>query len=338
MAISANALTMAQYAIMSNDVPVAAVTNSLIDNGSILARDIPFVNKQSLIMNGVRWEGNLPTINWSQINAEGVVTSGTPTPYQEQAYISRNLLDVDKFLLMDQNQIIDPREAQLSAYLKAWAYDFNWRFINNAHNAATGTDTNAPVGIRARIDNGTQFGVRAENKIDAGGVVLTASATAATFGAFLEFVDQLLWSVDSPDGTGVVLYANNQMQWRWNRLARQFSGQGGFSTATDQMGRTLTMYRNAVVQDPGLKADQTTRIITSTETAAGLDGSSTMTSIYAVNYANDHFIGWQMQPLLATNIGQLEAGSTFRTLVDWAGGLMNLSTRSLGRLYDLKYS
>jgi hypothetical protein len=63
-----------------------------------------------------------------------------------------------------------------------------------------------------------------------------------------------------------------------------------------------------------------------------------MTSIYAVNYANDHFIGWQMQPLLATNIGQLEAGSTFRTLVDWAGGLMNLSTRSLGRLYDLKYS
>ena len=72
------------------DVAVAAVTNSLIDNGSIMARDIPFVTKQTLIANGVRWEGNLPTVTWSQINAEGVVTSGTPTPYQEQAYITRN--------------------------------------------------------------------------------------------------------------------------------------------------------------------------------------------------------------------------------------------------------
>ena len=335
MAISTNALTMAQYAIMSNQPLVQAVTFSLIDNGSIMARDIPFLDKQTLIANGVRWEGSLPTVNWSQINAEGTSTSGTPTPYQEQAFIIRNVIDVDKFLVMDQNQIADPRSTQLGAYLKAVSYDFNFKFVNNEH--VTG-DANAIVGLRARIDNYATFGVRSENKIDGGGVVLTASATAATFGAFVEFVDQLLWSVDSPDGTGVTLYVNDQMQRRWNRLARQFSGQGGFSTATDQIGRVVQKYRNATVQDPGYKADQSTRVITSTETNTGADGSSTMTSIYAVNYGDGHFGGWQMQPLQANDLGLLEAGSTYRTLVDWAGGLINQSTRSIGRLYDLKYS
>src|SRR6266542_3784680 len=117
MAISANALTMAQYAIMSNQPLVQAVTFSLIDNGSIMARDIPFASKATLIANGVRWEGNLPTVGWSQINAEGLSASGTPTPYQEQAYIIRNVIDVDKFLVMDQHQLADPRATQLSAYL-----------------------------------------------------------------------------------------------------------------------------------------------------------------------------------------------------------------------------
>src|SRR5690349_15474209 len=123
MAISTNALTMAQYAIMSNQPLVQAVTFSLIDNGSIMARDIPLLDKQTLIANGVRREGNLPSVNWDSINEEGASVSGTPTPYQEQAYILRNVIDVDKFLVMDQNQIVDPRAAQTEAYLKAVAYD-----------------------------------------------------------------------------------------------------------------------------------------------------------------------------------------------------------------------
>lgn len=338
MAISTNALTLAQYAIMSNSPVVQAVTSSLIDSGSIMARDIPFASKASLIANGVRWEGNLPTVNWAQINEEGTSASGTPTPYQENAYIIRNVIDVDKFLVEDQNQIVDPRAAQLEAYLKAVAYDFNYKFFDNNH---TTGDVDAIVGIRARIDNGSTFGVRSENKIDAGGTtadMTAASATAATFSAFLEKVDQLLWSVDSPDGAGVVLYVSDQLQRRWDAKARQFSGQGGLSTAVDQLGRGVTMYKNAVLRDPGLKADQSTRIITATETAAGVNGNSTFTSMYAVNYSGMHFSGWQFGPLNAQDLGLLEAGSTYRTLIDWAGGLMNMSTRSLGRLYDIKVS
>ena len=335
MAISTNALTMAQFAIMSNSPLVQAVTFSLINNGSIMARDIPFADKASLIVNGVRWEGNLPTVGWSQINAEGNSTSGTPNPYQEQAYIIRNVIDVDKFLVMDQNQIVDPRAAQLSAYLQAVAYDFNFKFFKNDH--VTG-DANAIVGLRFRIDNGTLFGVRSENKINGGGADITAAATAVTFGGAVEFIDQALWSVGSVDGSGVVLYMDSAVLRRLDRLARQFAGQGGFSQAEDQLGRSVLKYKNAELRDPGVKADQSTHILTTTETAAGADGASTFCSVYAVNYGDGMFGGWQMQPLQATDIGLLEAGSTYRTLVDWAGGLISVSNRAIARVYNLKYS
>lgn len=336
MAISANALTMAQYAIMSNAPLVQAVTNSLIDNGSIMARDIPFTSKATLIANGVRWEGSLPTVGWSQINAEGASASGTPTPYQEQAYIIRNVIDVDKFLVMDQNQIADPRATQLGAYLQAVAYDFNFKFFKNDH--VTG-DANAIVGLRYRIDNGSVYGVRSENKINAGGADITAAATAVTFGAAVEFLDQALWSVGSVDGSGCVIYMDSAVMRRLDRLSRQFAGQGGFSQADDQLGRSVLKYKNAELRDPGVKADQSTHILTTTETATGAaDTGSTYCSLYVVNYGDGKFGGWQMQGLEATDIGLLEAGSTYRTLVDWAGGLINASNRSIARVYNLKYS
>lgn len=336
MAISSSALTLGQYAILSNEPLVQAVTFSLIDNGSVLARDIPFTNKATLVANGVRWEGNLPSVTWANLNEEPTVVNGTPTPYQEQAYIIRNSLETDKLFIQDQNQIVDPRASRLEAYLKAVAYDFNDKVINNT----TVTNSKALVGFRSRIDNAATYGVRSENKINGGGVDLVgASATAATFASFLELVDQALWSADNPDGSGCTIYINDTLMRRWDRLARQFSGSGGFSQATDQLGRTVTMYKGAVIRDIGYKADQSTRIITNTETAAGLDGSSTFTSLYVVNYTSGHMGGWQFGPLAATDLGiDPTQGVTHRTLIDWAGGLLSQSTRSLSRIYNIKIS
>ncbi|MEO6888592.1 MAG: hypothetical protein ABI324_06290, partial [Ktedonobacteraceae bacterium] len=95
------------------------------------------------------------------------------------------------------------RGIQTEAWLKALTYDFNYKFLKNDH--ITG-DANSIVGLKFRIDNGGTFGVRPENKIDAGGVDLSQpNLTQATANKFLELLDQLLWSVDSPTGTNVVL-------------------------------------------------------------------------------------------------------------------------------------
>ena len=111
-------------------------------------------------------------------------------------------------------------------------------------------------------------------------------------------------------------------------------------TTQDQFGRTIDMYKGAIFRDPGYKADQTTRIIPNTEASDGTAGPSTYTSIYAVNYSTDHFYGWQFKDLSAAveDLGKINNGVIYRTYISWAIGLMNASTRSIGRLYGLKMS
>lgn len=334
MSISTNAVTLADYAQMSNNPLVQAVTYSLILYSNVM-QDCPMVDKKMLIANGARFEGNLPTVNWSQLNAEGLTTKGTPTPYQEQVYIVRNYIDVDKFLVEEENAIVDPRAIQSDAFLKALTYDMNYKFFKNDH--LTG-NINAPVGLRYRIDNGGTFGVRPENKIDAGGVNMAqAGMTQATANQFLEYLDNLLWCVDSPDGQGVILYMNEVMKRRFAFALRTLGTSGGFSIVQDQFNRTVEMYKGATIRDPGYQSDQATRIITTTELANGsADTGSTYTSIYAVNFSTDHFHGWEFEPINVQDLGLIYNGAIYRTLIDWAVGFINDSTRSIGRLYDIK--
>lgn len=334
MAIASGTVTLADYALMSNSPLVRAVTYSLILYSNVI-QDVPLQNKKSLIINGARFEGNLPSVNWSQLNAEGVTTRGTPTAYQEQAYIIRNYIDVDKFLVEEENAIVDPRAVQSEAYLKALTYDMNYKFLKNDHVVG---DVNAPVGLRYRIDNGGVFGVRPENKIDGGGVDLSqAGLTQATANKFLELLDQLLWSVDSPSGQGVTLYMNEVMKRRFAFAMRTMGTSGGLEITRDQFDRTIEMYKGAVIRDPGYKSDQATRVITTTELANGsADTGATYTSIYAVNYDTDHFSGWQFNEPNVQDLGLIYNGAIYRTLIDWAIGFNNASTRSIGRLYDIK--
>lgn len=334
MAIAAGTVTLADYAQMSSNPLVRGISYSLIDNGSVI-QDIPLVSKKSFTINGSRFEGNLPTVNWSQLNAEGVSTKGTPTAYQEQVFILRNYIDVDKYIVEEENAITDQRAAQTEAYMKALSYDVNYKFIHNDH--ITG-DINAPVGLQYRIANGGTFGVRPENSIDAGGVDLSHTGlTQLSANTFIEWLDQLLWSVDSPEGTGVTLYMNEVMKRRFAFAVREMGTSGGFEITKDQFNRTVQMYKGAIIRDIGYKADQSTRIITTTETANGLNQTGgTYTSIYAVNFSTDHFFGWQFEPPNVQDLGLIYNGVIYRTLIDWAVGLVNASTRSIARLYDIK--
>lgn len=354
MAVSANAVTLAQYAMMSNDPLVQVITYGLLQN-AIVMQDIPILTKSSLTVNGVRWTGSLPSVNWAQLNTDPTVVSGTPGTYQEQAYVVRNAIDVDRWLLVDQNQIMDPRQAQLGAYLKAFAYDFNHGFVNAG---PTGTawaltsgqtlvDANRPVGIRFRLDNPTTYGVKlnssgtAEAKIDASGATADLSSsgrTATTVNAFLEKLDQLLWAVDAPDGTNVILYANDDFIRKFQAGLR-IMGSSALDITRDNFDRAVLHYKNAIIRDIGYLSDQSSRIITSTETNAGVNGSSTFTSVYAVRADTDHFFAWQMAELMAQDIGLVgNAGTIYRFIVDWACGFLQIHPRAVGRLYDIKVS
>lgn len=335
MTVAAGSVTMGQWASLSNEPLVQAVTWSLVDAGSVMARDIPFSNNETLYVNGVRFEGGLPAIKWAMLNEEGVTVSMAPSSFQEQVFILRNQVDIDEYLVRDRNAIRDVRATQVDGLLRSIAFDFNEKFITNRHDTG---DANAPVGIRNRIANGNIYGVRSENLINANGTDLSSTMTAATAGAFLEQLDQLLFSVDAPDGSPqVVLYCNEVFKRRLNRAVRTMGTTGGFDQTRDMYDRTVDTYKGCQIRDIGRKRDQTTLIITNTELATGLaDTGGTFTSVYAVNYSDGHFGGWQFNNLVAQDLGQLNTGMQFRTYVSWAGGLINYSTRSLARLYNIK--
>lgn len=339
MAVSTGSVTMAQWAALSNEPLIEAVTWSLIEAGSVMARDIPFVNNESMTVSGVRFEGNLPAIKWAMLNEEGVTVSMAPSAFQEQAFIIRNQVDIDEYLVRDKNAIRDVRATQVEGVLRSIAYDFNEKFISNNH--ATG-DANAPVGIKNRIANGSTYGVRSENLIN-GGVDMRAAtliSTPQTANTFLELLDQLLFSVDAPDGSpSVVLYCNEVFKRRLNRAVRGLGTTGGFDQSQDMFGRTVDTYKSCVIRDIGRKRDQSSLIITNTELASGLaDTGGTWTSVYAVNYADGHFGGWQFENLVAKDLGLLNTGMQFRAFITWAGGLVNYNTRSIARLYNIQMS
>src|SRR5262249_2300196 len=112
-----------------------------------------------------------------------------------------------------------------------------------------------------------------------------------------------------------------------------------FDQSRDMYDRTVDTYKGCMIRDIGRKRDQTTLIIRNTELASGLaDTGGTFTSVYAVNYADGHFGGWQFDPLTALDLGKSNTGMHVRRLVKWAGGLINYNTRSLARLFNIKMS
>lgn len=336
----ASSLTLADYALQSNDPLIQKIGYSLIMAGNVL-QDIPLQTYPSFKASGVRFAGdNLATVNWRALNADPAVTKSTPTPFEEQAYTLSNSFDIDSKLLRDQNAIQNPFSVQLGAYLRAVSYDINDKFINNT----LALDPNAPVGLRFRIDNATAWGVETELKIDAGGVTadMSAAMTATTANAFLEVLQQLLDYMGAPDGVGVVIYVNDLLKRRLTRAIRVLGAGSGFALdGVDPFQRKVLTFQNAVIRDIGRKKDQSTRILLNTEASTGVAGSSTFCSLYGVRFGlEDAFRGWQFDGLEQSIIGPflLQNGVQQRLVIDWTVGWFQEHTRAIGRVYDIKIS
>ncbi len=338
MANDANSLTLSDYALLSNSPLVQKITYSMLMNGSVL-QDCPLKPYKSMVANGVRFLGTegAATVAYRAINNGPATTKSVPTPYSEQAYIMSNNFDIDNVLLEDKNSIQDPFAVQLGAYFKFQTYKFNDLFVNNNH--ITG-DANAPVGIRYRLDNPTDYKIPSEMKFAAGGSTIDISAGANGDGV-MEALQQMLDIMGSPDGNGVVLYMNELTRRKVDRAVRKLGAGIGFNTITDAFARRVTTFQNALVRTIGRKADQATQIITSTETTAGVDGASNYSSIYGVRFGEEHFCGWQFRSLEEAITGPYlltATGTQQRITFDWPHGLWQEDVRSVARMYGLKTS
>lgn len=340
------AMTLGEYATQSNDPIIQNVTYSLYHSGNML-QDIPFVTRKTFVMNGSRFvAGNTPGINWVPLNTPGTVTKGKATPYQEQAYLLRNIIQIDNEMYDEVNSIGNPLDIQAKAWMKGFAYDWNTKFINNGHpgvaastgmvTGSTNTDINAPVGLRARLDNPATYQMISEMKISAGGVDITSTGlTVTTAQNFIAKVQTLLDYMDASNGDGVVLYLNDYAKRRFEAAVRIMGAGGGFTMTKDAFDRKISTYSEAKVRDVGRRNDGITRVILPTETSAGADGGTNLTSMYGVNYGIDTFCAWQSRPLKPQDLGVDPTNGVIRNIaMNWMAGLWVPSNRAFGRLYN----
>jgi len=101
----------------------------------------------------------------------------------------------------------------------------------------------------------------------------------------------------------------------------------------DQFDRTQITYKGTRFIDVGLKRDQSTEIITNTETA--LDGGSDATSVYFASFGDDEgLMGAQLGPMEVydpLNGGEQESTPTKLLRIDWWLGLTTLGKYCLVR-------
>jgi hypothetical protein len=331
MAIDFNgALTLADYAAISNDPVVKEITKSLHQTWNAL-KDIPLYTSPSLKQVGMRYlNSNIPAPNWTGVNSEPVPVKGRPKSYEENMYLVRNKILVDKVLMAQPQNIIDPIEAQVQIFLEGFAYDFNDKFINNS--PVTGTVDCFP-GLGYRLDNFADFDIPSEMDISVPTTQATlksGSITAALSNGLFAAIQELLDNMNAPDGNGVVLYMNEFAKRQIEFAIRTMGIGAGFDVTMDSFDRPVEKYKSATVRTVGRKSDGTTPII-----ANNLAGpvASKSTHIYAVRYGTGYVQGWQSGPFKPEYLGlSKENGIMHNVVFDWGVGLWVPHTRAIGRL------
>lgn len=337
--ISTAAVTLAEHAIRSKDPLQEKLTKSFLSEVSILD-DLPLVTKGMLKVSGGRMtEAGLPTVGYGKLNAAPNEIKTTTERYEESVVLVRAKMQVDRALINDPMALDDPVDTQIQGAVEAHRYQFNNDFFNN--DPYNGGDPDGPAGIRARLRNPARFKVANGLRIDAGGINMRTTMTAAQANDFFEKLAQVFAYLGSSDGKGIVAYSNWQTLARVERAIRLQNAGAGFSQGQDGYDRSFKMFRQCKFVDIGFtKAGTDSPIISATQTADGLiDTGSGFTSIVFVRYGDRYFKGWQTGALKPENLGRSTENGTYNNiLLDWGFGFVHAHNRSFAELYNLQLS
>ncbi len=269
-------------------------------------------------------------ITWRQIN-QGYTedTTGQLEDVWESVYIMGGEVRFDRIFDYVKNVIQDPKQLQLDLKLKRLALDFNDIFINGDH----AVDPDAPEGLRKRVD-----GMPAEQSVYFAGVAgdgtaaLDPTASAANANVFFSKLEEMFYMCEPKPSA---FFVNRGMIYGLGRVARYVNFSGGFAmdVTKDSFERTIPTYGGVPFYDVGLLADQTTEVITDTETAN--DAGADATSLYAVSFGGpEGFTGIQLHELMSYDpLGgsEQEATPTKLVRIEWPIGFSNFGSRCIVR-------
>ena len=261
---------------------------------------------------------SLPTIGTRKINANFDESSGKFQQKPEGLYIFGHLIDVDNVLVKaDPSQ----RQTQRRMSAKAMSFKFNDMFING--NPAS----DEFKGLKMRVDDVNADGYT-DQYIDAGSATTGKGVLYDTTERhyFIDKVSKLIHVISEhkPDA----LFMNAKLYLCFESAMRR---EGLLKQTEDMFGRIINTFQGISLIDIGIKADQTTEIITNGE---NLSGGGDETSIYAVKYGeNEYLWGLQQAPMEVKDFGEISSSQVFRDRVQWVVGLAVSNPRAIARAY-----
>jgi len=322
------AYTLADYSRLAGDNLLKRAVIETWRKESLIMDSLSFENAGKLSIKVIR-SGALPTVYWRKIGEGWTESKGTTETVEERVFIMGGYYDFDKVLERATDSIVNQRALQNQMYAKALALEFNNQFING--NPVS--DEDSFVGIWYRL----YHDMPAAQSIDGASIDISADsgATTANFNTFFDKIEAL---IDACDGHSCdMLLMNSTTKLRIQSGLRQL---GLFTTTQDSFGRSVPTWGSGgpKLVDIGLKADQSTKIITDTELANGtaLTGG-TLTSVYALKLGQQQYLGgFQEYDIDVNDVGLLESGVAYRTVIDWPVGIYMVNPRSIARLYGVQ--
>ena len=322
------AWTLAELSKIETDLLRKSVIDTLLWRANMLEL-VPWETIGQL-STGVVAIQDLPSVGFRALNAGYTESTGHLKHKTESVALLGGDIDTDKAIARAKNTIADARALMQELMLKAMAYHMNYVFIEGNPEA---NPTNYEFkGIRKRIDDLYTDGYTSQKfacPTTAGDGFLLSSGESHKF---IDGLYQLMYSM--PEGKPDVLLMSQKCLLAANSALRR---EKLLTTTQDIFGRWVDNFMGARMIDMGVKADQSTQIITDTESTAGaVDGSGECTSIYAVKFGEgDMTWGICEYPLEVEDLGQLETKPVYRTRVDFPCGLATVDPRSLGRMYGI---
>ena len=316
------ALTMAEYAKQAyND------GNLLLGNiadwflmESNVAQLLPWDTDKALGVKIISMQ-TLPTVAWRKLNAAYSESTGKYEQKTEDKYIFGHDIDVDIVLAKAGNTIGDIRQNQRMMSMKAMSFEFNDQFIN-------GDPANDEFkGILKRVDDINSAGYT-DQYFDAGSATTGRGMLYDTTDRqyFMDNVAKLIHVTAGHKPSQLLM--NSKMYLAFEAALRR---ENVLKQTEDMFGRIINTYQQVPLVDIGIKADQTTEIITNGES---LSLGSDETSIYAVKYgAGEYFWGIQQEPMQVRDLGEIQTKPVYRDRVEWVVGLAVSNPRSLARAY-----
>lgn len=322
--------TLAQHLHIENDPGIKYILTRLLRDNPIM-EFVPFQDINSMHVRSMRLS-TLPSTEFRAINSGYTKSVADFSFYWESLYVMGGEFEFDRLFSKFTDTAIPMEQAQMNAKLKSLA--FNWKdyFVNGDH-------ASDPIGFEGLKKRVASLPSR-QTVYFAGSssAPLDPTGSAANARQYLKILRQAHKRCNNR-GTSIILCNEGQYLGLGEVLTYVgVSGGNILDVTQDTFGREIATAFGAPMIDTGLKVDQSTEIITDTETAG--DGGADSTSMYFVSIGDENgLLGLQngnydfYDPLMGA---EMETKPAKLRRLEWVNGIATFGPYGVVRARNIE--